>query len=49
MSARHRLGDEDPNFLRRFDEVLVDDVGVARCRGMAPVAEQLADEWKVLA
>ena len=39
----------DPDLLCGFDEVLVGDVGVARCRAMAPVAEQLADELKVFA
>ena len=49
MSASHRLGDEDPDLLYGFDEVLIGDVGVARCRAMAPAAKQLADDWKVFA
>lgn len=45
----HCLGDETADALGGLDEVAVGQVGVARCRAVAPVAEQLADLGQVLA
>ena len=37
--AIHCFCDGGSNYFRRFDEVLVGKVGVARCRPMAPMPE----------
>ena len=41
-------GDEAPDFLRRFDEVRIGKVGVARRGPVPPVPEEFADHWQGL-
>ena len=45
----HRLRNEAPDPLHRFDKVVIGKVGVARRRPVSLVTEQLADERQVLA
>ncbi len=44
----HRLGDESADALGGLDKMTVGQVGVARHRAVAPVADQLADLGQVL-
>ena len=45
----HRPCDDITNFLRHLDEVRIGKMGVARRGPVPPMAEQLADQRKVLA